>query len=296
MLDAFRRLRLTRARDDQRLVVGPWGHGVFGDLLGDVSFGPSASLATLAPSALQLDFFTAVLAGEPPPGPPVRLFVMGANRWRDEEEWPLARAAERRLHLHAGGRLLPDPPRDAQPPDRYDYDPRSPVPTCGGAVFLPGLATGSPLGPRDQTAIERRDDVLVYTSDRLEEEWEVTGDVAVALHAATTAPATDWTAKLVDVWPDGRPLGVCDGILRTRYGGGAPERYEIALGSTSMLFRRGHRIRLEVSSSNFPRFDRNPNSGGVIAEATADDLVVARQSVFHDADHPSYVALPVVAP
>jgi putative CocE/NonD family hydrolase len=302
-LDAFRRLRRSSAGDRQRLVIGPWAHGVFGEQLGEVDFGPASALAALDPTRLQLDFFETVLAGDAPPGTPVLIFVMGANVWRSEEDWPLARARERRLYLHADGLLGAAPPRHAQPPDRYDYDPRSAVPTCGGASFLPGLATGTTCGPRNQSTVERRSDVLVYTSKPLEEDWEVTGDVAVSLYASTSAVDTDFTAKLVDVHADGRPLSVCDGLVRARYrygptptllSPGAIERYEIQLGATSMVFRAGHRIRLEISSSNFPRFDRNPNVRGVIAETPEARFEVARQSVFHDPDRASFLALPVV--
>jgi hypothetical protein len=312
-LAAFESLAETASASDQRLVVGPWGHGAFGGAVGELDFGPTASLAALDPTGLHLEFFKAILAGERPPEPPVRLFVMGPNIWRDEYEWPLARARERRLYLGSGGRansaegdgrLEWEPPRASQPPDAYVYDPRTPVPTCGGATFLPGLASGTDVGPRDQSAVERRNDVLVYTSSVLAEDWEVTGYVTVSLFAMTTAPDTDWTAKLVDVDPDGRLLSVCDGIVRARYHrrglpaspvpAGAVERYDIDLGATSTVLRARHRIRLQISSSNFPRFDRNPNTGGVIALTSLENFEPARQSVFHDAEHPSFLALPVV--
>ena len=311
-LDAFVALRGSASAPEQRLVVGPWGHGTFGGAFGEVDFGPAASLATLDPSGLQLGFFEAILAGEAPPGPPVRLFVMGPNIWRSEQEWPLARAQERRLYLrsegHANsaagdGRLDLEPPRNSRP-DTYVYDPHDPVPTCGGATFLPGLAIGSDVGPRDQAAVERRNDVLVYTTPVLTEDWEVTGPVAVCLFAMTSAPDTDWTAKLVDVRRDGRPFGVCDGIVRARYRragrsasfvpANAVERYDIDLGATSIVFPAGHRIRLEISSSNFPRFNRNPNTVGVAALTPSESFLPANQTIFHDADHPSFLALPVV--
>ena len=166
-LDAFVVLRGSASAPEQRLVVGPWGHGTFGGAFGEVDFGPAASLATLDPSGLQLAFFEAILAGEAPPGPPVRLFVMGPNIWRSEQEWPLARAQERRLYLRSEGhanlaagadRLDLEPPRNSRP-DTYVYDPHDPVPTCGGATFLPGLAIGSrrgPEGPGRRRAEERR--------------------------------------------------------------------------------------------------------------------------------------------
>jgi uncharacterized protein len=313
-LQAYESLRRSAsAAGQQRLVVGPWGHGVFGASLGEVDFGPAAPLASLDPSRLLLDFFKAVLAGSPPADLPVRLFTMGTNRWRDEEVWPLARATELRLYLSSGGHansargdgvLTAEEPRGGQLADSFTYDPRVPVPTCGGATFLPGLASGVDVGPRRQNEIEERADVLVYTSAALDRDTEVTGYVSVSLCAASSAPDTDWTAKLVDVHPDGRPYGVCDGIIRARYrsghGGttlltpGAIERYEISLGATSMVFLAGHRVRLEVSSSNFPRFDRNPNTGNPVATDPISAFVAAEQTIHHDEDHPSFVSLPVV--
>jgi putative CocE/NonD family hydrolase len=313
-LQAYESFRQSAsAAHQQRLIVGPWGHGVFGGSLGEVDFGPAAALASLDPSHLLLDFFNAVLEGRPPADLPVRLFTMGTNRWRDEEVWPLARATELRLYLSSGGHansahgdgaLTADEPRGGQLADSFTYDPRAPVPTCGGATFLPGLASGADVGPRRQDKIEERPDVLVYTSAALDRDTEVTGYVSVSLCAASSAPDTDWTAKLVDVHPDGQPYGVCDGIIRARYRfgegrttlltPGAVERYEITLGATSMVFRAGHRVRLEVSSSNFPRFDRNPNTGNPIATDPISVFVAARQTVHHDEGHPSYVSLPVV--
>jgi putative CocE/NonD family hydrolase len=283
----------------QRLVVGPWGHGTMGDMIGDVEVGPDGSRYALGSSDLHLAFFDQVRSGGEPDGPPVRLFVMGPNRWRDEDDWPLARATEQRLYLRAGAELSHEPPAGAEEPDTYVYDPRDPVPTAGGPTLLPGHELSFRLGPRDQSDVERRTDVLVYTSEPLPRDLEVTGRVELVLHAASSAPDTDWTAKLVDVRSDGKPLGVVDGILRARFRDGLehpellepgrPYRYLIVLGSTSSVFRAGHRVRLEVSSSNFPRFDRNPNTGSEDVELRA-----AHQTVFHDVERASYLVLPVV--
>jgi uncharacterized protein len=178
------------------------------------------------------------------------------------------------------------------------------VPTGGGRTLMPGHEASIALGQRDQRPIEARADVLVYTTAPLERDLEVTGHVRLVLHAASSARDTDWTAKLVDVQPDGRALSVADGILRARYRDGAdrerlldpgrPERFAVEVGATSVVFARGHRIRLEVSSSNFPRFDRNPNTGGDIASARESDLRTARQTVFHDAARASRLELPIV--
>jgi putative CocE/NonD family hydrolase len=184
-----------------------------------------------------------------------------------------------------------------EPADRYVYDPDDPVPTLGGSNL-----SKCPVGPHDQTRAEKREDVLVYTSDELTRELEVTGPVKVVLYAASSAMDTDWTTKLVDVHPDGRPFNLCDGIIRARYRDSADEptliepdkvyRYEIDLWVTSNVFLPGHKIRVEISSSNFPRFDRNPNTGhpfGADAE-----LEKATQTVHHDAERPSHILLPVI--
>jgi putative CocE/NonD family hydrolase len=301
-LENFARLReeagTPEARAGQQLIVGPWGHDAPDASFGDVWFG-AASLLDLR--GAYLEFFDTWLKGERTERAPVRIFVMGANRWRDEDAWPLARAVETRLHLRAGGGLTQDPPADEEP-DTFVYDPRDPVPTVGGNTLLPG---GSLLmGPRDRRAVQARPDVLVYATEPLTGDVEVTGPVTVRLHAATSARDTDFTAALVDLHPDGRALGVADGILRLRYRNGLAAQelaepgqvheLEIDLAATSMVFAAGHRIQVEISSSNFPRFDRNPNHGGVIAEATASDLVPATQRVCHDALRPSYISLPVV--
>jgi putative CocE/NonD family hydrolase len=169
----------------------------------------------------------------------------------------------------------------------------------GGATFLPGVYVGLHAGQRDQRAVEQRPDVLSYTGDVLSEDVELCGPVAVTLYAATSAPDTDWTAKLIDVYPDGRALNICDGIIRARYRHrtadddlatpGEPHEFRIDLGSTSIVLFAGHALRLEISSSNFPRFDVNPNHGGVIAQSTIEDYVVAHQRIFHDRDRPSHL-------
>ena len=184
-----------------------------------------------------------------------------------------------------------------EPVDRYVYEPQDPVPTHGGEWRF-----FAPCGPLDQREIEGRKDVLVYTSEKLTEPLEVTGPVKVVLYAASSATDTDWTAKLVDVHADGRAFNLCDGIIRARYRQSLVKaellepnkvyRYDIDLWATSNVFLPGHRLRVEVSSSNFPRFDRNPNAGhrfGVDAE-----LRKANQTVYHDQEYPSHILLPVI--
>ena len=233
---------------------------------------------------------------------PIKLFVMGANVWRDEQEWPLARAINTPWYLHANGELSRERP-GGEAPDRYDYDPTDPAPTRGGAlVMTPEYRSG----PFDQRAIEARPDVLVYTTSPLERDTEVTGPITVHLWAVSSAPDTDFVARLTDVFPDGRSFNLTDGIVRARYRGfaqgeppspikpGRPYEYVIDLWATSNVFKAGHRIGLQVTSSCFPRWDRNPNTGhpfGADAE-----LRVAHQEILHDREHPSHVVLPMVGP
>jgi uncharacterized protein len=231
--------------------------------------------------------------------PPVKLFVQGVNRWRYEDAWPPARAVPTPWYLGSEGTLRPEPPRQDEKPDSYEYDPQDPCPTRGGTLLLPRTY---PAGPVDQTPILGRRDVLAYTSEPLGQDTEVTGPVRAILYAATSAPDTDWVVKLCDVYPDGRTFNVCDGILRARYRAswetptlvkpGAVERYDVDLWATSRVFRAGHRLRVLITSSDFPRYDRNPNTGELGVEATT--TVPARQLVFHDAGRASHVVLPIM--
>ncbi len=241
--------------------------------------------------------------------PKLQIYVMGRGEWRGENEWPLARTQFTKYYLHSegkansrmgSGRLSTQPPVD-EPADRFVYDPSTPVPSLGGTDW--GAAHPDLLpGGRDQRKLEMRHDVLVYTSPPFEEGLEVTGPLELVLHVSSSARDTDFTAKLVDVHPDGTAYNVQEGILRARYRAGfakktwmeAGEVYEIKidLKATSNYFRPGHRIRLEVSSSNFPRFDRNLNTGGNNFDET--EWVTATNSVHHSAVYPSHLVLPVI--
>ena len=295
------------------LIVGPWPHDLF-YRFGNVDFGPDSRPPL---RQMQLDWFDAWL--KPPAAfhetamhesaaAPLRIFVMGVNRWRDELEWPLARAVVtpfflsgrgKAATLDGDGRLEPRAPRRGAP-DRYLYDPADPAPTAGGNVCCNPMRI--PWGPMDQRNVERRRDVLVYTSAPLQQPVEVTGPVRVLLYVATTAPDTDFTAKLVDVYPDGKAINLCDGILRLRYRSslerpapaqpGAVYPISIDAGVTSNEFARGHRIRVEISSSNFPHYDRNPNTGRPVADEK--ELRRAWQTVYHDRTRPSQILLPVI--
>jgi uncharacterized protein len=294
------------ARRQTKLIVGPWSHGVFLNVVGDLDFGLRSSGIFLDlkedVTGLNLRWFGQRLKGLDTgidAEPPVKLFVQGVNRWRYEDDWPLARAVPTPWYLGADGRLGPEPPRSDEPPDSYLYDPADPCPTRGGTLLLPRTY---PAGPVDQSPVLRRQDVAVYTSGPLPRDMEVTGPVKAVLYAATSAPDTDWVMKLCDVYPNGQTVNVCDGILRARYRASweaptlvtpdAVERYEVDLWATSWVFRTGHRLRLLVTSSDFPRYDRNPNTGELGVEATT--TTPARQRIFHDSERASHILLPVI--
>ena len=300
-------------RRGQRLIVGPWHHATPGpEVSGETYFGLKAADAAIDLQGLHLRWYDYWLKGMDNgimDEAPVRIFVMGDNVWRDEQEWPLARTQYVDYYFHSDGKantlngdgsLSTDSP-GSEPPDVYLYDPRYPVPTRGGGLCCsPGFLPG---GAFDQVAIEARPDVLVYTSPVLEQDLEVTGPVTVSLYAASSAQDTDFTAKLVDVCPGGGcARSLTDGIMRARYRKSlsTPEliepgnvyEYTIDLLGTSNVFKAGHRVRVDVSSSNFPRFDRNPNTGREPSEEQ--ELRPAVQTIFHDHRYPSRITLPVV--
>jgi putative CocE/NonD family hydrolase len=296
---------MRRAGRPSKLLIGPWTHLVGQNPVGDLSFGFGAQLSMINLQGdfthLQLRWFDHWLKGIDTgllDEAPVRLFVMGANVWRDEQEWPLRRAVDTPFYLRAGGFLSTDTPVDREAPDRYTYDPRNPTPTHGGAILMaPNFRTG----PVDQRLIEARPDVLTFTSQALERDTEVTGPVSVRLWACSSARDTDFVARLVDVYPDGRAINLTDGIIRARYREGLPESFlepgraypfAIDLWATSNVFKAGHRIRLQITSSNFPRWDRNPNTGHPFGKNA--ELSPAEQSILHDQEHPSQVVLPLV--
>jgi putative CocE/NonD family hydrolase len=296
---------LTRQR--HQLLIGPWGHGSIYGAYPDHRFEGFSSDESVDLTNMQLRFIREQLSPGAPTeieaAPPVRLFVMGENRWRDEDDWPLRRTRYTRWFLHAGGGLSEVSPVE-EAADSYTYDPADPVPTVGGPASLPALLFASSFGPSDQRRLEQRPDVLVYTSTPLQQAVEATGPLTVVLYAATTAPDTDFVAKLTDVTPSGESRILAEGILRASFRDGfertvpvEPERvyaYTIDLVATSHVFLPGHRIRVDVTSSSFPRFDRNPNTGHPLGTDGPDDLRTARQTIFHDADRPSHIVLPII--
>ena len=306
----FQRVR-TEADPDvaaaTRLVIGPWTHA------NTVTFPDGGKpknyrLESIGPS---IPWFDQQLKGLPDSGypTPVRIYVMGLNRWRNETEWPLARTRYTPYYLHSQGQantlhgdgfLSLEPPVGDEARDSFVYNPDNPAPSAGGSMLGPNA------GIQAQNDIESREDVLVYSTSPLAEDLEVTGPVQLMLQVSTTAPNTDFTAKLVDVYPDGRAYNVSEGILRRRYAKepvrqgskedlrttSDPTKITIDLWPTSQVFFRGHQLRLEVSSSSYPRFDRNPNTGGNIP--TEREPVAATQTVHHTQKAASYLRLPIV--
>jgi predicted acyl esterase len=262
-LDNFTAMR--RAGRSTTLIMGPWSHANQQHVVGDVNFGFGANSAFMGMRGrlhdLQLDWYQRTIgdseALEPDMGE-VLLFVMGINQWRQETEWPLSRAVDTDFHLRADGRLTLEPPSIAEQPEQFTYDPMDPVPTTGGALLMTDEFRPGPL---DQTAVEAREDVLVFTTEPLAEDTEVTGRVKAVLFAATDGPSTDWVARLCDVDENGVSRNVTDGIVRVHAATpGQAAEHVVDLWSTRIVFRAGHRIRLQVTSSNFPRWDRNLNT------------------------------------
>jgi hypothetical protein len=330
-------LELSKAKKSpQRLIVGPWTHGAQArSYAGEAEFGKDAALDM---NALRLRWFDRWLKGEDngvDRDPPVRLFVMGdgtppapvktpegrvfvGGKWRDEREWPLARTKPTSYYLVAGGALSPDKPTRDVAPTRFLFDPRHPVPTIGGNVSSQGVLMVQGAADQkcrkdfwlcaDTLPLSARNDILVFQTPALTNDTEVTGRLVVKLWIASNAPDTDFTAKLVDVYPPspdfpaGIDLNVGDSIVRTRYRDSLEHAammtpgqvYEVTIEMypTSLVFRRGHRIRLDISSSNFPRFDVNPNTGEPLNDNRR--WTIAENSVYHDAAHPSQIVLPII--
>ncbi|HWK74475.1 MAG TPA: CocE/NonD family hydrolase [Povalibacter sp.] len=307
------------ARAGKRLMIGPWIHGAssrnnsyMGPARPDaVDFGVAAEVDMQKVYLRWFDYWLKGIDNGVKDEPPVKIFVMGDNLWRYEQEWPLQRARPTKYYLTSDGRAntldgdgrlsTQRPGSRSAPTDKFVYDPNDPVPTTGGNSCCAALTS---VGPLDQRSVEKRQDVLVFTTEPLQEAVEVTGPVTLTLYAATTEKDTDWTAKLVDVAPDGYARNVQEGILRARYRQtrgktpgsllepGKVYEYTIDLWSTSNAFLPGHRIRLEVSSSNFPHFDRNLNTGE--DPATGSRIEVATQTIHHSARYPSHLLLPIV--
>ncbi len=295
-----------KARRFTRCVIEPLDHDM---RTADIDYGPNHLNGIIATRNRFMKNIVTNPDSDPLPDQPVmRFFVMGSNRWQETDEWPLRSTRDRSLFLCGkeaansilgGGTLSFAAPQANEHVDTFVYNPLDPVPTLGGNNL--GYAL-TPPGQREQSPIEKRTDVLVYTGEPLDKDTDVIGYVKAVIYASTTAADTDFTVKLCDVYPDGRSYNVCDGLLRGRYRNGnereellEPGRvyaFTIDCWVTAMTFRRGHRIRVQVSSSNFPRFDRNPNTGAPFG--TDDRLKPAEQHIFHSAEYPSRVVLPIL--
>lgn len=297
----------TEARTNTRILIGPWGHQNLGsaEKFGEIEFGADAARDIVAEQIRWYDRRLKGVDNGIDREPPISLFVMGENRWRFENEWPLARTQFTNYYLHSHGQAatsngdgwLDIEKPSEEPPDRFIYDPANPVPSWGAQY-----QNLDRTGPRDRSEIAKRRDVLVYNSRPLATDVEVTGPVTATIYAASSAPDTDFTATLVDVHPDGKAINLCEGIRRARFRESIEMptsieplkiyEYKIDLWDTSNLFKAGHRIRIEISSSNFPRFDRNLNTGA--QPGTDTEMAVAHQAIFHNGPNPSHVTLPVI--
>lgn len=294
----------VRARSNQRLFIGPYSHAnEMPSVTGDMDFGPNAETDWVELASFWFDYWLKGSQNGVMDGDPVNIFVMGANKWRREQDWPPKRIVDVEffMHSHGGamtpdgdGKLSPEGP-GAETADSYVYDPRNPV----MSLYLPNGQDG----PFDQSINAHRRDILVYQTAPLAQAIEVTGNPVLRLYASSDAIDTDFTVKLIDVYPDGKAINLCYGFQRARFRNGLDEpielmtpgeiyEFELALLPTSNLFKAGHRIRIDISSSDYPNHDRNHNTG---REDWQDaELSVARQTVFHDAARPSRIILPVI--
>jgi len=297
--------RTAACRRSQRLIVGPWIHGpgnVGRRETGELDFGADAWFDLHGYRLRWYDHWLKGIENGIMGESPVRVFLMGANRWLEMETWPPPDANYRQMYFREGGGrtgaslngggLSFQPPEAAERPDSFLYDPDDPIPS---------LIAYPELGPRDHRPLESR--MLTYTSEMLQEDLVVVGPIKAVLHGLSSAPDTDWVVRLCDVWPDERSMSVCDGILRARYRNsleraelmtpGQVYRFEVDMLATAQVFKAGHRVRVEVTSSDFPRYDRNLNTGGPFGEEVRGQAAV--NTIFHDGMRTSYILLPVLS-
>jgi putative CocE/NonD family hydrolase len=291
-----------RAKAGQHILIGPWLHGQPESVVGQLNFGTSAG----GPGNYTLAFFDKYLCGLDVKLPTIRYFIMGRNIWQNSDIWPPSYTQMQRFFLHSQGHantlggdgLLNQDEPGSEPPDEFVYDPLFPVPTTGGRLVN---QTGMVGGPIDQFHIEKRQDILCYRTKELKEDVEVSGPLDLHLFAATSARDTDFTAKLLDCYPDGRVFNIAEGIIRARFrksvfkpelvNPGEIYEYIINMGSTSNVFKKGHSIGIDISSSNFPASDRNMNTGNALGEDAQG--ISATQNIFHQAQYASYIDLPI---
>ncbi|MFN7928605.1 MAG: CocE/NonD family hydrolase [Blastocatellia bacterium] len=296
------------ARNGQRLIIMPGGHAGSTPKIGEVDFGKDSTVDTWALGLRWYDYLLKGIDNGMGSEKPVRVFVMGKNVWHEEGDWPLGRAKTTRYYLHSQGKAntlngdgaLSTTLPNNEPADKYVYDPADPTPTNGGPIL--GDPGKYPPGPLDQTKIEARTDVLVYTTPAFQQDTEITGSVTLELYVSSSALDTDFVAKLVDVAPNGLALNLTDGVLRARYRNsmekaelmkpGEVYKLTINLWSTANVFLAGHKLRLEIASANFPRFDRNPNTGENPEQATS--FSKATNVIYHDQRRASALLLPFI--
>ena len=301
------------ARSKTKLIIGPWSHQIAP--WGRVPMGENGEYAdrTFGKQALSdviemhMHWYDQRLKGIDTgvdDEAPIKLFVMGKNTWRDEYEWPLERTEWTKFYLSSngsaaddGGSLSTEIKTIDQASDSFIYDPKDPVPSIGSQY-----QTFDFCGPRDRSHIQLRPDVLTFTTDVLTEDLEITGPISATVWASSDAIDTDFTATLTDLEPEGKAIALCEGIVRARFRDGTENpqmiipgkiyKFEIDMWNTSNSFNKGHRIRIEISSSNFPRYNRNLNSGNPIASDT--DITIANQTVYHGSKYPSHINLPLI--
>jgi len=290
-----------------KLLMGPWTHSLSANrVVGQLDFGGDSLMGIEEEKKRWLDRFVKGVKNGIENEPPVKIFVMGINKWKTANDWPLENTKYVSYYLGSnlganslnGDGFLSEKLSKTKDYDEYIYNPKDPVPTIGGAILL----YDRPAGPFDQAPIEMRGDVLVFSTDVLKKPVEVIGFINVELYVSSSAIDTDFVAKLCDVYPDGKSINLCDGIFRMRFWRGFDREvmikpgkiYKITvdMGVTANVFMPGHRIRLEVTSSNFPKYFRNPNTGGNIARETK--FKIAKQVIYHSKKYPSRLILPVV--
>lgn len=292
---------------DQYLLIGPWAHGDTSANFPGRRFSIHSNWEVVDITGLQLAFFDRYLKQQEnalSDQAPVNLYIMGEESWRDEQEWPLARTEYTVLYLDAEGMLSAQKPTATDGTDTYTYHPDDPFPTVGGATFLPGLTVSDNAGPRDQSTVGARPDVLVYSMEPLVEALEVTGPIRMTLYAASSVVDTDFVIRLCDVHPDGASRLLTEGIIRARFRNGFEQEaflqpgkvyeFQINVGVTSNVFLPGHSISVMVSSSSFPRFTRNPNTGAKLDPFDVSKVVPAQQRIYRSMHYPSNILLPII--
>lgn len=298
-----------KTRRETKMIIGAWGHGP-SQKFGDVDFGPQNMRAQFDRELRWFDHYLKGVDNGIDREPPIEIFYMGVNQWRHEQDWPIPGTKFTPFYIASKGAANSDNGNgnlSANQPlygagaasDQYDYDPNNPAPTVGGANCC---GTPTLAGPKDQRVIESRKDILVYTSAPLNQPLAIAGPVKMKLFASTDGPDTDWVVKLIDVHPNGFSMNIAEGILRARYRKGTDQmellkpnevyEFEVDLVGTANVFLPGHRIRVDVTSSHFPQFDRNPNTGE--AFGVSSKVRIAKQTIYHNAARPSHIVLPVV--